>query len=145
MHLVDQACLCDDTFHFSFFFADLASHLLLEFDNRLNGFVGELKRLNHNLFCNLISAGFNHGDGFFCACHDQIQLGFFHLAECGVDDQFAIQIADADCANRARPGNIRDHQCSGSAINGQDIQRVFCIGREGHEHDLYFIAHAIWE
>ena len=72
--------------------------------------MSKIQRVDHDLFGDLICAAFHHGDGFFCAGDDEVQIGLFHLGESWVDDQFFIDISDPDSADGAVPGNIGNHR-----------------------------------
>ena len=72
-------------------------------DQRLDGLVAEHQRFDHHIFGDFFSAAFDHQDGVAGAGDAQVEVGFFDLLEGGVDDEFAVDAANAHGADRARP------------------------------------------
>ena len=63
------------SWHFGLGFADLTRHLLLQIDQRLDGFVTEFKRFDHHIFADLTGAAFDHQESFAGAGQTQVEVG----------------------------------------------------------------------
>ena len=83
--------------------ADGLPELLLEVDERLERAMAEQDRLGHHVLGQDLGAGLDHHDRVAGAGDDQVELGLRELGVGRVDDELAVDPADADGADRA-PG-----------------------------------------
>ena len=88
--------------------ANRLSQFQLSIDQGLHGIVSKAERLVHRVFIHLTGTSLDHQQGFFGTGHPQVQLRFIQLVVGRVDDEFAIDQADADCADRSAPGGVGD-------------------------------------
>ena len=75
--------------------ADRLLDLLLEVDDRLERAVAEQDGLGHDGLGQQVGAGLDHHDRVARAGDDQVELGVLELAERRVDDELAVDPADA--------------------------------------------------
>ena len=96
-------------------------------------------RLGH-----LIRPGLDHRQAFLRADDDQIERALLELlGECRVDDQLALDQADANRADRAEERHRRDHQGCRDAVDRQDVVRGDHVRREDGGDALNLVAVAL--
>ena len=66
--------------------------------------MGEHDGVQDLFFRDFVSAAFNHEDGVFRTGDDDIHVALFALGDGRVDDELAIDAADADTGNRPAKG-----------------------------------------
>ena len=120
----------------------LGGELDLELAQLLDLAVGELERRDQILLGDLLRARLDHGDRLGRAAHDQVERRVLQVGQRRVDDQPAVDAADAHGAHRAQERHRREHQRRRRAVDGQDVVGVHLVGRErGHDDlDLVLVA-----
>ena len=93
--------------------ADRLLELLLDVDEGLQGAVAEQDGLGHDRLGQELGAGLDHHDRVTRAGDDEVELRVGQLAEGRVDDELAVDAADADGADRARERDLADRQRGG--------------------------------
>ena len=76
--------------HGALFLAQFGAHLLDHLDHRLVDFVGQVQGVKHQVFGQLVGAGFHHQDVVCRARGHQAQAAVHHLGGRGVDDKLAF-------------------------------------------------------
>ena len=103
------------------------------------------QRGHHDVFGDLVGAAFDHQDGIARAGHAQVEVGLLELLEGRVDDELAVDPADAHGADRAAEGDVGDRQRRRGADDAQHVDRVLAVGRQGVQQDLHVVAHVLGE
>ena len=121
---------------FLFRYGNLVEEAELEFDDFLDFFMGEHDGVQDLFFRDFVSAAFNHEDGVFCTGNDDIHVALFTLGDGRVDDELAIDAADADTGNRAGKGDMGHAQRYGCADHSGDFRSVVMVYAEIISHDV---------
>ena len=90
------------------------------------------------LFGKLVGFAFDHHDRVIGAGDDHLDVGALEIVEARIDDKLAIDVADANRADRTFERNLRNRQCRRSADDREDGRIVDLIGREHRVDDLDF-------
>ncbi len=64
----------------------------------------------HHVFRQLFGFGFHHENRVLRAGNNQIKVAVFHVVQCWVEDVFAVNHANACCANGAHERDARERQ-----------------------------------
>ena len=75
----------------------------------------------------------------------QVDVALLALGEGRVDDELAVDAADADAGDRAGPRDVRDVQRRRGAGHREHVRRVLLVGREDGRDDLRVDAPALGE
>ena len=67
---------------------------------------------------------------------NEVEIAFRDFRMGGVGHKFALDAGHADPGNRTGPGNIRDHQCGGGAVDRKNIWIVQAVRAEKDGDDL---------
>ena len=121
---------------FLFRYGNLVEEAELEFDDFLDFFVGEHDGIQDLFFRDFVSAAFNHEDGVFRTGDDDVHIALFALGDGRVDDELAIDAADADTGNRAGKGNVGHAQRYGGTDHSGDFRSVVMVYAEIISHDV---------
>ena len=121
------------------------AQLLLQVDQRLGLLVREHQRVDDDLLADLAAAALDHDDGVTVAGDDQVDVRRRALREGRVDDELALDAADADARERARPGDVGEVQRRRGAGHRQHVGRVLAVGREDHRDHLACRSASPWE
>ncbi len=125
--------------------ADAGGQLFLHGNGRLNGLVAELERGVKVRLADFPGRPLIHDEVGFVADIDQVQVAFEHLAVGGVGDELAVDAAHADRAQRARPGDVADHEGGRGADDRQHVRVVVAVGAQDDALDLDFVVPAFGE
>ena len=121
---------------FLFRYGNLVEEAELEFDDFLDFFMGEHDGIQDLFFRDFVSAAFNHEDGVFRTGDDDVHIALFALGDGRVDDELAIDAADADTGNRAGKGNVGHAQRYGGTDHSGDFRSVVMVYAEIISHDV---------
>ena len=110
--------------------------------HRLEGFVAEHHRAEHDFFRQLLGFGFDHQHAFGGAGDDELELRIRQLIELRIDDVLAIDIADARAGDRAHERNARDGQRRRSTDERDDVGIVLEIVAQHGADDLRLVEEA---
>ncbi len=124
--------------------AGLAAQILLRLAQLLDLAVSEFERLEEHVLGHFVGAGLDHRQAVLRADDDQVErrLGPVLLHR-RVDDELAVDPADADGSDRAEERQRREHQRCGRAVDAQDVVRRDEVrGEHGADH-LYLVAEAL--
>ena len=121
---------------FLFRYGNLVEETELEFDDFLDFFMGEHDGIQDLFFRDFVSAAFNHEDGVFRTGDDDVHIALFALGDGRVDDELAIDAADADTGNRAGKGNVGHAQRYGGTDHSGDFRSVVMVYAEIISHDV---------
>ncbi len=127
------------------FLAHSDAHLLQQGDDRLKRLVTKGQRFDHHIFGDLVSRRLDHDDGLARPGETQVKGAISHFGNGGVGHKLAVDIADANCADRPIPGYIGDGQRGAGGIDRHDVQMMNAVGRQGGNDHLYLVAHPIGE
>ncbi len=116
------------------------THLVLQIDHRLHGFVAEVQRFHHQGFGNFIGAALHHEDGVLGAGDAQIERAGIHLGCRGISHECAVDVADAHRADRSLERNVADGQRRRSAVDRQNVDLMFAVGRQRSDDHLHVVA-----
>ena len=90
----------------------------------------ELDGVEDGLFFYFFGTGFDHDDGVSRGDDHQAEEAFADFSVRRINDELAIDEADANCAYWAVKGDVAESQGGGSAVDGQDVGVVFGVGGE---------------
>ena len=88
-------------------------------------------------------AGFDHDDRVRRTGHDEVEVAEIALRVGRVDDELAVDVADADGRDRIRERNLGDHQRRGGGVDGEDIGIVLAVSGENQGDDLRLLPVAL--
>ena len=127
---------------FLFGHADLRQESQLEFDDFFDFFMSKHDGIKDICFRYLFGSPFDHEDGVFCPCYDDIHVAGFALCHRRIDDKLAIDAAYADTGDWAGKGNMGHAQRYGSADHGSDFRCVVVIYAEviGYDVDVMTVC-----
>ena len=112
-------------------------------DHRLDFAMREHDGFQHGFFRQLLGFGFDHQDAFLGAGNDEIQAAvFLDLGHGRVGDQFTVDIADTDAADRAHERGAGDRQRRRGADHGDHVRIVLQIVAQHRADDLNFVLEA---
>ena len=111
-------------------------------DDLLDRGVRVLERLHHLLFGDFLRARFDHHDGVLAAGDDQVEAAALALLEGRIDDELAVDQADADAGDRAGERDARERERRRGAGDREHVGVVLGVGREHERDDLRFVPPA---
>ena len=114
-------------------------------DHRLHAAMREHQGVQHDLFRQLLGFGFDHHQGVLGAGDDEVELAVGHLVEGRVQDELAVDIADARGADRAHEGHARDGQGGGGGDQAEDVRVIFHVVLQHGDDDLGLVLEALDE
>ena len=121
------------------------AELLLDVDERLERAVAEQDGLGHDVFGQELGARLDHHDRVPGARDDEVELGLLELAVGRVDDELAIDPADADGADGARERDLADGQRGRGGDGAEHVRLVLLVGREDRDDELDVVLVALGE
>ncbi len=107
--------------------------------------VGDVEGVEDLGLGDAFSAGFDHQDGLVGAGHDQVEVEQRVVFLGRVDDEVAVQHADADRTDGGGNRNRRDRQGCGSTVHGHDVVGVDLVHRHRDGHELSLVVPALGE
>ena len=125
--------------------ADGLLELLLEVDDRLERAMPEQDRLGHDVLGQEVRARLDHHDRVARAGDDQVELRVLELGERRVDDELAVDPADADRRDRAVERDLADRQRRRCGDRADDVGEVLLVGREDRDDELDVVLVALGE
>ncbi len=125
--------------------ASLRGQLTLHLDQLLDGLVALADRLDHRLFGQLLGAGLDHHHRLGGASHGEVEQAVLQLRLSRIDDDAAVNVADAHAADRAGEGNVGDGERRRGAQDAEDIGIVLHVCGEHGDDDLDIVAIALGE
>ena len=99
----------------------------------------------HDLFRKLLGFGFDHHHRVISRRDNQIEFAFGNLFVGRIEDIFAVQIADACCADRAHEGHARKRERSGRRDHREDIRLILSIIGEDLSDGVDLVVEALWK
>src|SRR5581483_1282435 len=127
---------------FPFRLASFFAQLIDSGTNFLDLRVSEFNGIDDRLFFHFLGSGFDHHDSFGSSNDHDVEQTVAHLAVSRINDQLAIDKADADRANRAVERNVRDGEGSGRAVDPSHVGVVLGVGRKYESDNLGFATEA---
>ena len=124
---------------------DFGGEFPLRGDELLNRLVREFKRFDETLVRHLVGGAFNHHHVLLVPDVDEIERRVQHLFVRGIDDEFAVDFADAHRADRAVPRDVRAKQRGGSAVDHQHVRIRHLVRRKQQTDDLHFVQKSFRE
>ena len=121
------------------------AELLLDVDERLEGAMAEQDGLGHDVLGQELGARLDHHDRVAGAGDDEVELRLLELAVGRVDDELAVDAADADGADRARERDLADRQRGRGGDRAEDVGLVLLVGREDRDDELDVVLVALGE
>ncbi len=124
---------------------ELGNQLALKVVQLADMGVSKLQCVHEQVLADLLRFPFHHHDRIIRAGDDNLQFGLFHLRVGRVDDELAVDIADANVGDGAFERHAGKEEGAGGADCSQNIRRVFLI--EGHHvaDQLGFVGPALSE
>ena len=107
--------------------------------------MAEQDRLGHDVLGQDLRAGLDHHDRVARAGDDQVELGLLELAGGRVDDELAVDPADAHGADRAVERDLADRQRGRRGDRAEDVGVVLLVRREDRDHELDVVLVALGE
>ena len=125
--------------------ADELAQLLLDVDQRRDRAVPEEDGLGHDVLGKDLDARLDHHDGVAGARDDQVELGVGELRVRRVEDELAVDVADAHGADRALERDLADREGGGRGDRAEDVRVVLVVRREDRDHELDVVLVALGE
>ena len=126
--------------------AGLALELNLRGTQLLDRVVGDVERVEDLRLGDLVGAGLDHRDALGGAGHDQVEVGVVEqILLVGVDDEVAVDLADADRADSVRDRCAGQLQRRGGTVDREDVVGVDVVNRQRHRDQLRLKAPALGE
>ena len=123
------------------------AQLVLRGAELLDRAVRDVERVEDLGLGDLVRARLDHEDGLVGAGDDEVEvavaLGEVDLAR--VDDEVALDLADAHRADGRRERDRRDHQRRGGAVHREDVVRVVVVDRQRDADELRLVAPVLGE
>ena len=123
--------------------------LLGELDDRVDDLlrcvVREHDRPEHDLFRELLGLGFDHHHRIVGGGDDEVELALLDLVERGVEDVFAVDIADPRRADRAEEGHAREGQRRRRRDHRDDVGLVLAVIAQHLGDDVDLVVEAFRE
>ena len=123
--------------------------LLLQLDLRgaqlLDRGMRDVQRVEDLGLGHLVGAALDHQHGLVGTSDDEIHVGGEELLLGRVDDEVAVDLADAHGADGRRVRNVGDHQRGGRAVHRQDVVRVDLVHGEREVDQLRLTPPALRE
>ena len=91
---------------FHLFFTDLGNDLFFHLTEFFDLLMTEHQCVQHQIFADFMSTGFNHVESFLGTGNCQIDLGSGKLFDCRIDNKLAIDITDFNAGDRTVKRNI---------------------------------------
>ena len=123
----------------------LRGQLVLGGAELLDRAVGDVERVEHLRLGDLVRARLDHQDRLVGARDHEVEVGRELLLLGRVDDEVALDLADAHCADRGRERDVGDHQGGRRAVHREDVVRVVVVDRERDRDQLRLVAPALGE
>jgi hypothetical protein len=125
--------------------AHLGAQLGLGVADLHDGLVAELHRGDHVGVGHFQRGAFDHDRQVAAGHVDQVDVGVLHLDMGGVQDELAIDAADAHGADGAEERQLAEHEGRGGGVDAEDVALVFAV--DGHQRvvDLHFAEEAFGE
>ena len=114
-------------------------------DHRLEAAVAEHDGAEHVVLGELLGFRFDHQHGVGGAGDDEVELRFGHLVDLRVEDERAVDHADAGAADRAHEGHAGEGQRGRGGDHGDDVGIVLEVMAENGDDDLRLAAVAVGE
>ena len=128
---------------------DRLAALLLELIDHVadfhDGLMAQADRFEGHLLGNLQRTRLDHVDRISMARDHHVQVGVFHLRLRGVDDQFAIDSADANGAQRIGRRKRGDGHGGGRGDNSQHVRIVFLVHRKHRRLNQHLVLECFGE
>ncbi len=106
---------------------------------------GKLDRLDDHVFGEFPAAALEHDHVAAADGHDQVELALVYRVHGRIDDQGAVDPADAHGRNRAVPGDVGEHERGRCPDEPQQVRVVLGIGADDHAMDLGLAGVAVRE
>ena len=123
--------------------------LLLQLDLRgaqlLDRGMRDVQRVEDLGLGHLVGAALDHQHGLVGTSDHEVHVGGEQLLLGRVDDEVAVDLADADGADGRRVRNVGDHQRGGRAVHRQDVVRVDLVHGEREVDQLRLTPPALGE
>ena len=136
-----NSSVSDGSSHFGL--PDLRLELLLRVADPADLRVGELERFDHLLLGHLACSCLDHRQRVLRADDDEVEGRLLRHRQRRVDDELAVDQADAHGAHRSHEGQRRDHQRRRGAVDGQDVVRRDEVGGEDRADHLHLVPEAL--
>ena len=115
--------------------SELVHKLLLNAAVTLDFLVGKLDGLEHHALAHFLHLALNHHNVLLGSGNHKFEIGFLHLGECRVDDEFAPDAAYANLGNRASERQVAGSEGAGCCKSGERIRLDILLG--GDEGYVY--------
>ncbi len=125
--------------------ADRLAELLLDVDERLERAMTEQDGLGHHVLGQELGARLDHHDRVAGAGDDEVELRLLELAVGRVDDELAVDPADAHGADGTRERDLADRQGGRGRDRAEDVGLVLLVGREDRDDQLDVVLVALGE
>ena len=124
--------------------AHLAAQVLLRLAELADLLMREVERLEEHVLGHLVGAGLDHRQAVLRADDDQVERGLLEvLLVRRVEDELAVDAADAHGAHRAEERQRRDHQRRRRPVDAEDVVRRDEVGRQHGADHLHLVAEAL--
>ena len=132
--------------HDALFLARVLGEVALGLDDLLDEADGRNgQRLDELVLGQFLGLALDHDDLVIGADVNEVQVAEFTLGVGGIDDELAVDPADAHRAHGAAEGDVRDAQRRRRAVDGEHVGIVFTVGAQERGDDLGVVEIALRE
>ena len=117
----------------------MAAQIFLIFD------VSELDGADNVIFRDFLRARLHHDDAIGSADDHDVELAGGALGVGGIDDEVALDEADADGADGAMEGDVRERERAAGGVDADHVRIVFLISGVDERDDLGLVAESFGE
>ena len=114
-------------------------------DHRLEGTMALHHGVQHDVLGQLLGLGLDHQHAFLGAGDDEVERALLDLVERRIDDELAVEVADAGAADRAHEGHAADRERRRRGDHRHDVGIVLQVVRQRRDHDQRLVAVALVE
>ena len=121
------------------------AQLDLRFDEGLDFLAAPFEGVDDHVFGNEGGFAFNHDQRVGGSGEHDVQVAFGHFLDGGVQDELAVDAADASAGDGFGEGQGRQHDGGGSGRDGEHVGFVFLVGGNDAGEHLHVFGEALGE
>ena len=129
--------------HRAFRLADGGGEIALGGDEELYGLAGEIETGVEVGLGEFLGRAFDHDDFFSIADIDEVEVAVGAFVMRGVDDELAVDAADAHGADGSGERNVGNAERGRGTVDRKDVRVVLAIGAQEERNDLRVVEIAL--
>ena len=134
-----------EEWHAAFGFADCCGEVALGLNDDAHGVAGEVEGFVELRFGKFRGGTFDHDDLLTIADIDEVEVAVLAVGMGRVDDELAIDAADANSADRACERNVRNAKRGGGTVDREHVRVILTIRTQEERDDLSVVEVTLGE